>query len=197
MPRAGLTTERVVDHAAALADRDGLAALTLARLAADLGIRVPSLYKHVDGLPDLHRRLAVLASTGMADAIRTATVGLAGADALRACCRAYRAFALRYPGRYTAAQRAVDPKNPDDAEAGRRATELTELVLSVLRSYGLAADDSIHAARILRSSIHGFASLELLAGFGMPTSVDESFEQLLDVLDSGIRTMAAKDQVVG
>ena len=56
MPRAGLDAEAVVAAAAALADEDGLAELTLARLAAALGIRTPSLYAHVDSLGDLRAR---------------------------------------------------------------------------------------------------------------------------------------------
>ena len=55
MPRAGLTPEGIVTEAALLADRDGLGALTLADLAAHLGVRSPSLYNHLDGLPDLAR----------------------------------------------------------------------------------------------------------------------------------------------
>ncbi len=47
-------------EAAALADAEGLAALTLARLAARFGVRAPSLYNHVSGLEALHRELALL-----------------------------------------------------------------------------------------------------------------------------------------
>ena len=47
MPRAGLNTDRVVAAAAELADEVGLDQLTLAALAARLGVRQPSLYKHV------------------------------------------------------------------------------------------------------------------------------------------------------
>ena len=47
MARAGLDADAVVAAAAQLADADGLEALTLARLAAVLGIRSPSLYAHV------------------------------------------------------------------------------------------------------------------------------------------------------
>ncbi len=67
MPRAGLTPDVIVAEAASMADRDGLASLTLADLAAQLGVRSPSLYKHVGGLPDLHRRLAVLGLRELAD----------------------------------------------------------------------------------------------------------------------------------
>ena len=57
MPRAGLDTEAVVAAAAGLADDVGLERLTLAGLAAALGIRTPSLYAHVNGLPDLRARM--------------------------------------------------------------------------------------------------------------------------------------------
>ena len=47
MPRAGLSAERVVERAAQIVDEHGLEALSLSRLAADLGVAPPSLYKHV------------------------------------------------------------------------------------------------------------------------------------------------------
>src|SRR5262249_53912537 len=58
MPRAGLDSESVVAAAAAMADEDGLEAVTLTRLAGRLGVRTPSLYAHVRGLDDLRGRLA-------------------------------------------------------------------------------------------------------------------------------------------
>jgi AcrR family transcriptional regulator len=196
MPRVGLNTARVVQEAAEIADTEGLDSLTLARLASHLGIRVPSLYKHIDGLPDLRRRLAVIALTGMADEIRAATVGLAGKDALSATCRSYRDFAKRYPGRYASLQRAADHSDPAEAELNQLGDDLTGLALKVLRSYHLAGEDSIHAARIMRSAIHGFVSLEQLGGFGLPASVEGSFDRLIDLLDAGLRSLANGDSLV-
>ncbi|SDY90531.1 transcriptional regulator, TetR family [Micromonospora pattaloongensis] len=49
MPRprqALLTRERIIEVAAALVDAEGLAALSTRRLAAELGVRGPSLYNH-------------------------------------------------------------------------------------------------------------------------------------------------------
>ena len=61
MPRAGLSRAVVVDVGARLADEAGLDRLTLAGVAAHVGVRLPSLYKHVRGLDDLQRGVAVLA----------------------------------------------------------------------------------------------------------------------------------------
>jgi AcrR family transcriptional regulator len=46
-PRPPLTTERVLRAAVDLADLDGLGALTMRRLGAELGVEAMSLYKHV------------------------------------------------------------------------------------------------------------------------------------------------------
>ena len=61
MPRAGLGSASVTEAGAALADEVGLDQLTMGLLAQRLGVKTPSLYKHVDNLADLVHRIAVLA----------------------------------------------------------------------------------------------------------------------------------------
>jgi len=58
MPRAGLTGDRVVEEAAQMADDVGLGQLTLAALAERLGVRQPSLYKHIDSMAGLQRSIS-------------------------------------------------------------------------------------------------------------------------------------------
>jgi AcrR family transcriptional regulator len=84
MPRQGLDTARVVEEAARVADAERLNEVTLARVAAELGVRAPSLYNHVDGRAGLLRLLALRSIDELAEAMRDAAVGRAGADALRA-----------------------------------------------------------------------------------------------------------------
>lgn len=52
-PRAKVTTTQAVDAAVAIADREGLDAVTVRRLAADLGISAMALYTHVGSRDDL------------------------------------------------------------------------------------------------------------------------------------------------
>jgi len=59
-PRARVTTSDVVDAAIALADDAGLAAVTVRRLAADLGTSAMSLYTYVSSREDL---LVLMADT--------------------------------------------------------------------------------------------------------------------------------------
>ena len=89
MPRAGLDPESVTEAAAAIVDGEGRAALTLARLASELGVAPPSLYKHVGGLHDLNGRIAALAIRRLADRLTAAALGRSGREALRAIADAH------------------------------------------------------------------------------------------------------------
>jgi hypothetical protein len=51
----------------------------------------------------------------------------------------------------------------------------------------LNGDDAIHAVRALRSLVHGFATLEVSGGFGIPLDLDESFHRLVDLFIAGIQ----------
>jgi AcrR family transcriptional regulator len=52
-PRPGLTLDQVVDAAVAVADEDGLAAVSMQRIAGDLGFTTMSLYRYVASKDDL------------------------------------------------------------------------------------------------------------------------------------------------
>jgi AcrR family transcriptional regulator len=183
MARAGLTPDAVVAAAAALADAEGLGAVTLARVATALGVRTPSLYSHVGGLDDLRRRLGARGARELAAALREAAVGRSRGEALHAAADALRAYALAHPGTYAAAQRAPDP---DDAEAVAAADAAVEVFVALLTGYGLDGSDAIHAVRAVRSALHGFVAIEAGGGFAMSEPVDESFVRLVAMLDSGL-----------
>lgn len=191
MPRAGLDREAVVSAAEALADEAGLEALTLARLATQLGVRPPSLYTHIGGLHDLRERLATRGRRRLAATLRGAATGRAAGDALAAVADAYRAYAREHPGTYAAVQRAPDP---DDAEATAAAAEVVDVILAMLRGYGLQHDNAIHATRIIRAALHGFVSLEAEQGFGLPFDIDESFARLTAALHRGLTAAAPNSQ---
>ena len=186
MARAGLDAEAVVAAAAQLADAEGLEAVTLARLASELGVRAPSLYAHVDGLGDLRRRLAVRAARELGERLQAAAVGRARTDALQAIARAYRDYAQHHPGSYGALQNAQAVADQPAA------SELIGVVLAVLRGYRLDGDIAVHATRILRAALHGFVMLEAEGGFGIPLSLDHSFELLVAVVDKGLETLAGE-----
>src|SRR5205823_1593630 len=129
------------------------------------------------------RRLAVRGTRELAAELQAAAAGRARDDALSAIAGAYRAYARAHPGTYAALQRA--PAR-DDVQAAGAAARVVDVVLAVLRGYGLEGDDAIHAARIVRAALHGFVTLETGGGFGLPLALDDSYERLVEVLDRGL-----------
>lgn len=182
--RAGLDRAAVVRAAAALADAEGYEAVTLARLAAELSVRPPSLYNHIDGLDGLRRELALCGLTELHQCLSRATVGKAGDAALTALADAYRRFAHERPGLYPATLRAPDA---GDAELNEVAEEVLAVILAVLAGYGLYGADALHATRGLRSLLHGFVALEAGGGFGLPLDLDESYRRLVAGYIAGLR----------
>ncbi|NEK85179.1 TetR/AcrR family transcriptional regulator [Blastococcus saxobsidens] len=189
MPRAGLTPERVAREAADVADELGFDRLTLAAVAQRLGVRLPSLYKHIDSLDGLRRDVAVLGTVQLTQAITDAAVGRSGEAALHALATAYRDFARGHPGRYAASVRAPDP---GDAEHVKAADAALRIVLAVLAGYGLTGEDAIDATRSLRAALHGFVTLEAAGGFGMPRDVDRSFDRFLTSFDTTVRNWSGR-----
>ena len=182
--KVGLDRRQVVDSAAALANSHGLESVTLARVAAALGVASPSLYSHVDGLPALRRLLAVEASTRLAAALREAISGSEGTASIRAVSRAYRAFAGGQPGLYATLH--TTPGQGEDPEVYAAFAALVPDLGAVLTELGLPDEDVVPLVRALRSALHGFVSLEASGGFGLPEDVDASFETLVDVMAAGM-----------
>ncbi|MHB2028801.1 MAG: TetR/AcrR family transcriptional regulator [Acidimicrobiales bacterium] len=180
MPRAGLTRSRVVEEAEQIIDEEGLSHLTLAALAQRLGVRQPSLYKHVDGMADLQRSITLRAKQELADTLARATVGKSRADAIMSMARVYRRWALEHPGRYAATQRSF---TPEDVESEIADHAVVQIVSDVLNGYDLHEDDATDAIRALRAALHGFVVLETGGGFGLPADIDRSFERLISGLE--------------
>lgn len=179
----GIDRKQVIEAAAELADAHGLDRLTLAQVAARLGVRLPSLYNHVNGLPGLRRELALLSARQMLERISRAAIGKASDAAVIAIGQAYRRYVLEHPGSYAAIVRAPAP---DDLELQQVSQAIIEVILAVLEPYSLNEEAAIHAVRGLRSIAHGFATLELAGGFGMPLDCEESFLRLLRAYVTGL-----------
>ncbi|MFJ7271277.1 TetR-like C-terminal domain-containing protein [Streptomyces sp. NPDC099050] len=188
----GLTAEKVTAVGAEVADDVGLHRLTMAQVARRLGVQDASLYAHVRGLEDLRGRIALLATDEKTLLIAEATAGLAGKDALLAYANAWREYAHKFPGRYAATQAQapakIDPELAAKAAGPRRAIALT---YGMLRGYGLAEPDLTDAARLLRSTIHGFVALESSGGFAHAREPQASWLWSLNALDHLLRQRSA------
>ncbi|MET8119491.1 TetR/AcrR family transcriptional regulator [Micromonospora sp. NPDC005189] len=179
MPRQGLTSARVSTAAAELADSVGLSRLTVAAVARHFGVSDAALYVHVRSRDALIEQVAVRAAAAFADELAIAVAGRAGQQALVGFADAWRAFVVTHPGQYAATQLQLPPEVGTSSVGHLR---LIELSYAMLRGYGLDEPALTDAVRFVRSTFHGFASLEAVDGFGHPRAVDASWQSILDAV---------------
>jgi AcrR family transcriptional regulator len=189
MPRAGLTTARVVEEAANVADEVGFENLTLAAVAPRLGVQMPSLYKHVAGIDELRHLMSVRAKKETADVLARSAAGKSGPQALCAMLGAWRTWAKTHPGRYAATVRAPDIDEIEDTVASNA---VLDIIYAALSDYRLEGDDAVNAVRLLRAHFHGFVSIERVEGFKFPNDIEHSFDLLIGALDQILREWPPK-----
>lgn len=187
--RIRLDLHTILQTAAEIADTEGIDAVTLASMAKKLDIRPPSLYNHVDGLPDLRKKLAVHGYKLLHRSMMQATVGRSEDEAVHALGEAYVAFARAHPGLYEAILRSY-PRDPEVAQVGE---PLVDLIIQVLDGYNFDQKTALHTVRGLRSILHGFASLEQAGGFQLPLDLDVSLRLLIDTYLAGLHKMRQKE----
>ena len=185
--RTRLTKAAVVRAAVDLINNEGQDALSLNRLAEKLDIRTPSLYNHVDGLPGLQRELAVINARLLADRLNEAAIGKSGKELFMDVAQAFRTYVKEYPGLYLSTLRSSGNQAIPDENLIREEERALKIGIAVMNSLGLQGDDAIHALRAFRSMIHGFATLEVAGGFGLPQDCDESFRRLVEALVAGLQ----------
>lgn len=187
MPRAGLTRDRIIEAAAALADEQGFDAVTLAALARVFNVRLPSLYGHLANSDDLRKGLALHALRLLAERTEEAIAGRSGSEALSALANAHRDFARQHPGLFQAARYPLDPNSI--AESG--AMRLSRANHAMLRGFDLDEAGRVHATRLIGAFVLGFSLLELAGSFGHSAPDPElSWTRGLDALDVLIKSWA-------
>lgn len=184
--RPRLNRETVVEMAAHIADTEGIDAVTLMRIATDAGVTQPALYKHVSGIEELWKLMSLRGRAILTDSLRRAIDGRSGDDAVRAAAGAWRDMCLSHPGLYAATDRVP---LLGDAEVETALWGVIDALSSSLDGYGLDDETRAHCARSLRSSLHGFVTLERDGGHPEPFATDESLDRLVSLFCAGLRAL--------
>jgi AcrR family transcriptional regulator len=187
MARAGkpeLTRERVVEAAAAVADRDGLAGLSMRRVGRELGVEAMSLYHHVASKEAL---LDALGDWLMAQVDRPAQ-DVPWREGIRARCHSLRTVMREHPW------------GPGIVES-RRAPGLTllehlEAVLDCLHRGGFPVQLAAHAFSVLDAYVYGFVLTEQSLPFEPGGGVDDLAEEMALSADAFPRMVALIEQAI-
>ena len=171
--RARLSRPVLIATGVAIADRDGLEALTIRALANELGSKPMSIYRHVDSKEDL--------LDGMVDLV-IAEMEAADADpdwkaAILRRCRSARAALIRHPW---AIPLLESRRNP-----GPELLRHHEATLAALARGGLSLESMARAYALIDSVVYGFAIQEVNLDVRGREQTSEVSEEVAFELDPG------------
>lgn len=180
--------DAILAAARSILERDGLDALTMQAVADAVGIRAPSLYKHVADRSALINAVTVTITADLAAALRRPRVAADASDELRTIARRYRAFVHANPAGYGLLFANLGPGlKPDDATLAALGAPI---VAATARLVG--AGDALPAARTIVAWAHGFTSIELAGAFRLGGDVDAAYAVGLELILAGISGSASQ-----
>jgi len=145
-----LQSDRVIDAAVRFVDEHGVDALSIRRLAAELGVGAMTIYNHVPNKAGLLDGICERVVTALD--LDPETPG-SWEDRIRSYAWAFRATALSHPGAF--------PLLLTRQLASSEALRPTDIALAPLRDAGLDADTAVHTLRAFMSFQTGCILREL------------------------------------
>ncbi|HZM31716.1 MAG TPA: WHG domain-containing protein [Acidimicrobiales bacterium] len=158
--------DEVVAAARLVLERDGAQGLTMRSVAAELGIRAPSLYKHVDGKAAIEVVLIDAAFEEFGRSLRDALRRPGRRPPLEALLAAYRRHALAHPNLYRLATAGRLPRR-----------DLTAGLEDWAGEPFLAVAGEPHRAQALWAYAHGMVILELDGRFPDGSDLDRTWRE--------------------
>jgi AcrR family transcriptional regulator len=155
--------DEILDVAVTVLEAEGPEALTMRELASRMGIRAPSLYKHVRDKDDI---VAGVQERALIDLTRHVAAAGPGLGAL---ADAYRSWAKAHPRLYDLATRR--PLARDRIAPGVESAAAAPIVA--------AAGGDEHLARALWALAHGLVDLELSDRFPPGADLDATWRTAL------------------
>lgn len=171
MPTPSRTSvKEIVASARGILEADGLDGLTMQRVASDVGVRAPSLYKHVRSRNDLVRLVTEDVARELAETITAASSGDPARD-LPDLASAFRRFAHAHPRAYSLVFGPLpDAWRPDLGSLAPANEAMMRTAASLV-----GTEHALEGARLVVAWAHGFVSMELAGAFRLGGDVDEAF----------------------
>ena len=152
--RAPVNRERALERAVAVADGEGLEAVTMRRLARELGVEAASLYHHVSGKDEIFDGLVDMVSAEIELPSRTD----GWRPTIRQRAHNTRAVLRRHPWAVALMASRTTP--------GPATLRLLDAGIGCFREGGFSVQAAAHAISAVDSYVHGFVLQEVYLPFG-------------------------------
>jgi len=166
-------------------DADGIEGLTMQRVATLVGVRAPSLYKHVRDRAALVRLIAGDYAEELGTALDAAAASNDPVVDLRAIAVAFRDYAHAHPGAYA----LLFTRVPDTWRLAIEEEPARGTFTALFRTVGALAgpDHLLEASRTVVAWASGFVGMELAGAFRLGGDVDAAYAYGVERLIDGIR----------
>jgi AcrR family transcriptional regulator len=183
---ARTSLDAILSAARSLLEEGGLDAVTMAAVGDRVGVRGPSLYKHVPNRAALIRAIAEAVTEDLARALRLAVAGDDPRADLRRATRAYRVFVRANPNGYGLLFGHLAPElQPDPASVAETGRPLVEAMARLV-----GPEQALPAARTVAAWAHGFVSMELAGAFRLGGDLDVAYEAGIATILAGVSERA-------
>ena len=176
-----LTPQDVVIAAIVCLDKEGVGALGVNRVARELGIKPPAIYKHVKGNAGLERVVAISIWKDYLDYFDAHTMGATDLESMMfSGARATRRYAKQHFARYSVMMGyRMKPTDPEETAIIQRSLQPFRACFS-LENYD--ENTLIDIMRMVNAAIYGFIMREQMDLMTLKRSADESFSVMLKLL---------------
>jgi AcrR family transcriptional regulator len=179
---ARTSPDAITSAARAILEEDGLEAVTMQAVAERVGVRAPSLYKHVADRNALIRAVTGAVTDDLAAALRPPRGSRDPRGGLRAMARRYRTFVHENPAGYALLFTRLGPDLlPSEATMAALGGPIVAVVAQLV-----GEDRALEAARTFVAWAHGFTSLELAGGFRLGGDIDAAYANGIELILAGI-----------
>lgn len=183
MPTPARTSlAEIVDAGRKIIEKDGLDGLTMQKIATKVGVRAPSLYKHVGNRGALIRLVVEHVVSDLGRTLDATVTGESPKQDLTALANGFRSFAHDHPESYRLIFAPMPEEWRPEPAVFKAASD------SVLRTTAALAgpDRALEAARLVTAWAHGFMTMELAGAFRLEGDLGQAFAYGVDRLGDAI-----------
>jgi AcrR family transcriptional regulator len=180
-----LTQRDIIEAAIGCVQTEGETALGVNRVARELGITPPSIYKHVASGAALRRLVALeIWRRFLAECCQS----IEGIDdtsvLLKTVAHTARNFARSHPELYRVM--TAMPLQPTEPDSAPIVQSIVAFYQRVLQPYKFTESETIHAMRLLNAAFYGFVATEQAGLLTLEPSTEESYEVMVNALIQAI-----------
>jgi AcrR family transcriptional regulator len=181
-----LTQRDIIEAAIACVEKEGEAALGVNRVAREVGITPPSIYKHVQSGATLRRLVALEIWRRFLALCCQSIEGISGSSTLlKTVAHTARNFARSHPELYCVM--TAMPLQPTEPDCSPIVQSIVAFYQRVLQPYRFTELETIHAMRMLNAAFYGFVATEQAGLLTLEPSTDESYDVMINALIQAIQ----------